>query len=362
MNPSNARSAKRIPERVDRTANFLLACLLFPFALLIIAVIYILFLIRVGSPRPSFLYSGIRLGRDFKPFTMYKVRTLLPDPEYEELGVILPPGSGRELPMGRLLRESRLAELPQLWNVLRGDMNLVGPRPLRPAVYKQIKSELPNFDSRFQVKPGLTGYAQFLTPPHTPKRVRFAIDNYYITRDPSPGKNLFLVAWTIREVIRKSLTSMFRQVTTRMKIMRHRGSGIEERKLQRKRFKHIWVQMSDASFSNSGEISCPADPKMCSPSQQHFSLTHIYDISSQALSFYSSRHYPLNSTLYFYLVGCKECKTGRKKKARCIGTVYKKYPEKPGSGTGSRYVVFYEPLSPTHRYLVDHYVLHETVA
>lgn len=331
-------------------------------ALAIIAVFYILHLLFQARPKASFLYSGTRLGKDLKPYTMYKIRTLRKDASFEDTGNILPEGSRRELRFGKLLRDSRLDELPQLWNVIRGDMNLVGPRPMRPVVYEKVRAEISNCEFRFRVKPGMTGYAQFLTPSHAPKRIRLAIDNYYINRGNSSGRDLFLIIWTIREVVRKTITGLWFQMICRMQIVRHRGSGREERQMQRKRFKHIWIQMSDQEFSNAGSIACPADPRLCSPQTHGSPLIHIYDINPQALSFYSSRHLPLNSTMYFFLVGCKECETGKKKKARCIGTVYKQYPEKPGSGTGSRYVVFYEPLTPRHRYLVDHYVIHQTVA
>jgi lipopolysaccharide/colanic/teichoic acid biosynthesis glycosyltransferase len=334
-------------EAVDRLINLSLSLLMSVPALPIIAVCYIFYRWKSPRPRASFFYSGERLGRNFKPYTMYKIRTLREDGEYEKQGVILPPDSERELPCGKFLRYSRLDELPQLWNVIRGDMNLVGPRPLRRVVYEQLRQELSNCDTRFKVKPGLTGYAQFLTPSHTPKRIRFAIDNYWTEKGRRPLQDLFLIAWTIREVLRKSICGCARTITTRIKTLIYRGKAIQERKMERQRSKYIWIQMAEPGFDSIEK----AQP-----------MIHIYDINSRALSFYSEQELPENDSLYFYLVGCKECETGPNKRARCIGTVYKKYPEEPESGTGPRYVVFYEPVSPRHRYLVDHYVLHQTVA
>lgn len=337
--------ATPLSDFINRALNLLLACLLSIPALLLVATVYAVRFLAGNKPRPAFLYSGIRLGRNFKPFTMYKIRTLKVDAEFENEGVILPPGSNRELPLGKFLRDSRLDELPQLWNVIRGNMNLVGPRPLRPVVYEQLRQELSNCDARFRVKPGLTGYAQFLTPSHTPKRIRFAIDNYYINKGPRIGQDFFLIGWTIREVLRKAIKGLSRRVITQWRIFRNRGHGIEERQLTRYRSKHIWIQLTNVDFSDRDQ-----------------SMIHIYDINPRAVSFVSSRELQDRETIYFYLVGCKECETGIRKKARCCGYVYKTYPAPEGSGKGARYVVFYEPVSARHRYLVDHYVLHETVA
>ena len=324
-----------------RAMNVFFACLFSIPALAVVGVFFAVHLLVRKKSRVPFFYSGIRLGRNFRPFTMYKIRTLRVDSEFENQGVILPPGSSRELPFGKFLRDSRLDELPQLWNVIRGDMNLVGPRPMRPAVYEKLREELSNCENRFQVKPGMTGYAQFLTPSRTPKRIRFAIDNYYINRGHHLGRDMVLVGWTIREVLRKATKSFARRSLTQWVIFRNRGHGVEERKTNRYRSQHIWIQLTNEEFSDRNQP-----------------LIKIYDINPRAVSFVSSRELQPKEMLYFYLVGCKECETEIRKKARCGGYVYKSYPAK----CGTRYVVFYEPLSPRHRYLVDHYVLHETVA
>ena len=338
-------SAAWLSACVDRTVNLVLACLLAVPALLVVGIFYVLHLLVPGKPRSLFLYSSQRLGFDRNPFKMYKIRTLREDADYERQGEALPEGSGRELPLGKFLRETRLDELPQLWNVIRGDMNLVGPRPLRPAAYEQLRQELSNCEARFRVKPGLTGYAQFLTPPHTPKRIRIAIDNYYVNHRSRRGRDLFLIVWSIRSVLHKAVQSMVRRVVTLWRVSRNRGSGIEQRRMVRHRSKHIWIQLTTVGFSDRDQP-----------------LIQIYDINPKAVSFTSSRELQPNETLYFYLVGCKECTTGVHKKARCGGYVYKSYPVPGGSGQSKRYVVFYEPVSPRHRYLVEHYVLHQTVA
>lgn len=140
-------------------------------------IVPILILVLDGPP---VLYRGERMGKDKKLFYMYKFRTLLTDAERKVGGHLLNSSHGLETRSGKLLRETRLDELPQLINVLRGDMNLVGPRPERRAVYEQQCKDIAGYDVRFQVKPGLIGYSQIVTPHSAPKKARVLIDNYYV--------------------------------------------------------------------------------------------------------------------------------------------------------------------------------------
>jgi lipopolysaccharide/colanic/teichoic acid biosynthesis glycosyltransferase len=119
--------------------------------------------VALTSGRPV-LYRGPRVGRAGRIFTMYKLRTLKPDAE-ERIGhlqdVALDAVTGTEhTPIGRLLRATQLDELPQLWNVLRGDMSIVGPRPIRPIFFEQLIDEIPQYWQRLVVRPGVTGFAQ----------------------------------------------------------------------------------------------------------------------------------------------------------------------------------------------------------
>ncbi len=131
--------------------------LLLPVGAIIALVIF------VTSGRPV-LYSGERVGRGARFFRMRKFRTLTRDAE-SRLGPYL----GEELVrrteeeytrMGRWLKASQLDEIPQLWNVLRGDMSFVGPRPIRARFFAELASELPAYWQRLVVRPGLTGFAQ----------------------------------------------------------------------------------------------------------------------------------------------------------------------------------------------------------
>ena len=108
----------------------------------------------------SALYRQVRVGLDRRRFTIVKFRTMHEDAE-RDLGAIWSvPGDPRCTRIGHYLRRTGLDELPQLWNVLRGDMSLVGPRPERPEFTKGFRKEHRGYDLRHTVRPGITGYAQ----------------------------------------------------------------------------------------------------------------------------------------------------------------------------------------------------------
>jgi len=117
----------------------------------------------LSSGRPVF-YRGERVGRGGRVFTMTKFRTLRPGAETRlghQLGESLVTATESEVTgLGRWLRRTQLDEIPQFWNVLRGDMSLVGPRPIRPRFFEELAEELPAYWQRLVVRPGLTGFAQ----------------------------------------------------------------------------------------------------------------------------------------------------------------------------------------------------------
>ena len=120
--------------------------------------------LKLSSPRAPMLYRGWRVGRGGHLFQMLKFRTLTPDAE-QRLGPYLGPEltqltQDEVTRIGRLLRASKLDELPQLYNVLQGDMSLVGPRPIRPAFFGELCVDIPEYWQRLVVRPGVTGLAQ----------------------------------------------------------------------------------------------------------------------------------------------------------------------------------------------------------
>jgi lipopolysaccharide/colanic/teichoic acid biosynthesis glycosyltransferase len=162
----------------------------------------------------GFLYKGERMGKDKKSFCMYKIRTLKEGSESILGHRLHTSGNGMELKSGPFLRKTRLDELPQFLNVLKGDMALVGPRPVRRAVYEQECRDISGYDLRFTVKPGITGLSQFLTPHNTDKKIRARFDRMLIRKMANPLWRLYFVLWTgmcvARSVTAEALTSILR--------------------------------------------------------------------------------------------------------------------------------------------------------
>ncbi len=115
--------------------------------------------VKLTSRGPA-LYKQARVGKDGRVFTLYKVRSMYADAEQRTGAVWADKDDPRITPVGRLLRRFRIDEIPQLWNVLKGDMAIVGPRPERPEFVETLAKEIPFYWQRLAVKPGLTGWAQ----------------------------------------------------------------------------------------------------------------------------------------------------------------------------------------------------------
>jgi lipopolysaccharide/colanic/teichoic acid biosynthesis glycosyltransferase len=158
--------------------------------------------IFLTSGRPV-LYRGARVGRAGALFKMYKFRTLKPDAE-DRLGPYL----GEELSrrteeevtlIGRALRKVHLDEVPQLWNVLQGEMAVVGPRPIRPAFFTELCEEIPQYWQRLVVRPGVTGFAQTRMTREESWADKLAHDMEYIA-DRSVGLYCAVLAATVAKV------------------------------------------------------------------------------------------------------------------------------------------------------------------
>ncbi len=138
-------------------------------------------IIKLSSPGPVF-YRQVRCGLNGKPFDMLKFRTMRVDAEDASGPVWAVKDDPRRTRFGSFLRRTSIDELPQLWNVLRGDMSLVGPRPERPVFIRQFRETIPNYMARHCVKAGITGWAQVNGwRGNTSLRKRLQYDLYYIT-------------------------------------------------------------------------------------------------------------------------------------------------------------------------------------
>jgi exopolysaccharide biosynthesis polyprenyl glycosylphosphotransferase len=137
----------------DVVCSFILLLALSPLLLLIAAVV------KLTSAGPI-LYNQERMGLDGRTFSMLKFRSMRVDAEAKTGAVWAQATDARRTRFGTFLRRTSLDELPQLWNVLRGDMSLVGPRPERPVFVRKFRSEIPHYMLRHKVKAGITGWAQ----------------------------------------------------------------------------------------------------------------------------------------------------------------------------------------------------------
>jgi len=140
---------------IDILASAALILILTPVMILVAAAI------KLTSPGPV-LYSQTRLTQGGRKFTLWKFRSMCLNAETDGAATLASKTDNRVTPIGRFLRRTRLDELPQLFNVLRGDMSLIGPRPERPEIAARLSGSIPRFHQRLQAKAGLTGLAQVI--------------------------------------------------------------------------------------------------------------------------------------------------------------------------------------------------------
>ena len=201
-------------EALSRVVNVTIALV----ALLVLAPVLILIAlaIRLTSSGPV-LYSQTRVGvdrrwrkpgigyprreRDLggKVFTMYKFRSMRVDAEADGRAVWATAGDTRTTSIGKFLRKTRLDELPQLYNVIRGDMNIVGPRPERPCIFANLRDSIPEYAQRQRAKPGITGWAQINQPYDAcidDVRAKVKYDLEYIERQ-SVAEDMKIMAMTL---------------------------------------------------------------------------------------------------------------------------------------------------------------------
>lgn len=126
------------------------------------------------------LYKQTRLTKNGKEFKIYKFRSMIQNAEKDGVARLAGENDDRITPVGRIIRKLRLDELPQLFNIFKGDMSFVGPRPERPEIAAQYEKDMPEFALRLQVKAGLTGYAQVYGKYNTPPYDKVQMDLMYI--------------------------------------------------------------------------------------------------------------------------------------------------------------------------------------
>lgn len=317
-------------------------------SLLVVLAVYLYFKLKIRDGH-GFLYVGTRLGRWKKPFNILKIRTLRQGSETILAANLLQEGQGLELPYGKFLRKTRLDELPQLVNILKGDMSFVGPRPLRESVYLRNKPHIPNYDLRFLVRPGLTGYSQLFTPHSTPKRIRALVDNRFVLDPNRVIKGYALILVTVFAVIKNTFSEIAAAIRDRARARagangkangRTNGQRFtNQRRLRRVSCRDVRIHITNGADHGSGQVLNMSAEAM---------LVNCRDLLKPGDSVQCVVKKPLASG-----------RNGRRqhKIARCRATV----AAWGGNGENGRYILFYEPKSELQKYIVQKYILRESV-
>ena len=184
---------KRLVDVLVSMIGLLLSLLLVPFIALAI---------KLSSPGPI-LYRQKRVGREGIVFNCYKFRTMRADAEADTGATWAADDDPRITKVGSFLRSSRFDEIPQLWNVLMGDMSLVGPRPERPEFVEWLSREIPHYNVRHTIRPGITGWAQVRyrygsSIEDSKEKLRY--DLFYV-KNISPGFDLLILFYTIKIIL-----------------------------------------------------------------------------------------------------------------------------------------------------------------
>jgi sugar transferase (PEP-CTERM system associated) len=193
-------SGRRLSGIAKRLFDIVVSALLLVVALPLIALFAVA--VKLESKGPAF-YRQQRVGRYGEPFNLFKLRSMQSDAEAEGKAIWAAKNDPRVTRIGKFIRKVRIDELPQTWNVLKGDMSFVGPRPERPEFVADLEKQLPYFAERHIVKPGITGWAQINYPYGASlddSRQKLEYDLYY-AKNYTPFLDLVIILQTIRVVI-----------------------------------------------------------------------------------------------------------------------------------------------------------------
>lgn len=315
-----------------RAWNIAVVLPLIAFCLPLMAIIAAALALTQG-PR-NILYFGLRIGKDQQPFHIIKFQTLRPEAALLTRDRVLPSNSRMETPLGRPLRETRLDELPQLFNVLRGDMNLLGPRPVRPSIARIYRDTIPDYDIRFKVKPGLVGYTQALMPHGADKAIRARVNNVLCRKPVSLAREIRFVAVTGMAVLGWSARTFFKGL--RRTYARTLGHPISRRTL---------VRRGTARVEGS-----PASETM-----------RLIDIDAETLRLETPA--PPGKEPCRLVLRCGARFGGRYRHARCTAILQSCEPaEKPCKGERTFVCTMqYKTWTPLNQYFIDRYFIAQSL-
>jgi lipopolysaccharide/colanic/teichoic acid biosynthesis glycosyltransferase len=294
----------------------------------------LLLFVLLADGRPV-LYRGERLGLRRKPFRMLKVRTLRREAEKRTAERLLDARDHLEILGGRFLRDSRLDELPQLWNIVRGEMSFVGPRPERERVCRTLCTSIPGYGRRFEVRPGLLGPAQIFTPHATPKRIRAWLDNAWSRREHGTAELVGLTVFTALTTLRKAARWAYDAIRDDLLRLRVLQGHPERRRLRRVRpgAAHAFLLLGEGPGLHG----------------------RVLDLNEEAMLVTAPRAMPVGRTLD--LVVAQEIAPGptgaRLRHARCTAVIRQC---RAGRG-GYRLVLEFLPSNDRSHYVLHQYLL-----
>jgi sugar transferase (PEP-CTERM system associated) len=193
---------KALNRTIKKTFDMTVGILIFIFAAPLMLLVALASLIE-STGRDPILYSQVRVGKNGKLFKVYKFRSMRTDAEADGVARWASKNDARITKLGGFLRKTRLDELPQIYNILNGDMSLVGPRPERPEFVLQLSNDIPYYLQRHWVKPGLTGWAQLLYPygaSEEDAKRKLEYDLYYV-KNASTMLDFIILLQTIEVVL-----------------------------------------------------------------------------------------------------------------------------------------------------------------
>jgi lipopolysaccharide/colanic/teichoic acid biosynthesis glycosyltransferase len=188
--------------RVDDGISALFSKLIAFFMLILLSPVFLLVsaALTLTSKGPVF-YNQVRVGKNGKEFEIIKFRTMVTDAEASTGAILATKNDPRVTKLGRFLRKSHIDELPQLINVLKGEMVFIGPRPERPVFVNDYDITITNYTKRKLVSPGITGFAQICLPYDATAKEKIVYDSFYIDNKESLLFNALICYYTVRKMV-----------------------------------------------------------------------------------------------------------------------------------------------------------------
>jgi len=300
--------------------------------------------IKLTDSGPVF-YKQPRLGYQKRLFDIYKFRTLIPGADKIIGSEVINREHHVVTPIGKFLRDTRLDELPQLINILKGDMSFIGPRPQRPEIYKRFGRHIKNYDKRFSVKPGLIGFPQLFLPHSAPKKIQSRIDNLYMKIKQNYFWEISLIFFTIFNVLKKFIVlsaDNFLNNFIKVKLLK---TNPKRRVLVRKKpeqgaYLYLLKEHEDKHGWNSKVLK-------------------LRDINEEAFSFQSKEKLNMEGKFLCKItVNFKFYGKFKRKTVLCKCSLVRERKEQDGFS----YIVFYEPITPLNFYKAHQYLLRKSMA